>query len=749
MIVRSFSLAIIHKTEFYDNFATINGGAIVLINAKMILKESLLSNSSSRNRGGAIDANENSSLKVNKCEFRDNFAVDLGGGAINAEYTTSITIDDSIFMQNILSEGIGGALLVTSTVLILNNSSFLQNGVRAAGGAIAATQSELHFKNTCNLEQNLACYGGAIYAVDSVLYVDKSIKIVLNTALVLGGGALLQYSKLICQHGATITVLNNSASTSGGGIYTTNSKITVHFNRGSHSDEGSAVYFTNNSAKLGGGVYLELGSELFIEKIGLFHKNSSRIRCNFCFFSNHADLGGAIYIADETNYETCSSTSRWGHYCFLQSLSPYSSICVSETDECIYTSVRFEQNTALDSGGPVLYGGLLDRCVIRPGSEFQSQKRNKTTGKVEVILTDGLTSFKLLTKIGNLSNSDFDTVISSSPVRVCLCTPDGRPDCSYKALSIAVKKGFNFNVSLVAVDQVEHTLGTVSIFSSLRFAQSGLGDSQLIQKTNDDCTNLTFSIHSPHNSETLTLYAEGSCRNASNSYLSIDIMFSACTCPIGFQPKVSKVTNCVCECDSKLPKSITVCNVYKHALLRQNNFWITSSVLKNNSHGYLFYPYCPFDYCLCPDSNVYINLNTVNGSDVQCANKCSGILCGSCQPGFSLSLGSSCCIQCSKTWRRNLAAILAASVLSGVIVVALILVLNLTVATGTLNGILFYANIIHSNKNMYFSSSITKFLSVFVSWLNLEIGLDVCFYDSMNMYQKRGCKWCFLPMSFH
>ena len=744
MIVRSFSSAIIHKTEFCDNYATDNGGAIVLMFADLILNKCILCNCSSRNRGGAIDANEKSGLKVYKCEFRNNFAVDLGGGAINAEYTTSVIIDESTFIQNTLSEGIGGALLVSSTTLTINNCSFLQNGVRSAGGAIAATQSQVYFRSACNLEQNIAYYGGAIYAIDSTLYVYKNMTLMLNTAFVLGGGALLQYSKLICQNHGIIAVVNNSAATKGGGIYATNSRITVHFNRGSDSIRGSTVYFTNNSAKLGGGIYLEFASELFIEKIGLFHEqNEGKILCNFCFFSNHANLGGAIYVADETNYETCSSTSRWGHYCFLQSLSPYPSSCVAETDECNYASVRFEQNTAFDSGGPVLYGGLLDRCIIRAGSEFESQKQNKSTGQVEVILMNGLTSFKHLSKIGNLSNSEVNTVINSSPVRVCLCTPEGRPDCSYKAPLIRVKKGFNFNVSLVAVDQVNHTLGAVSIYSSLRYAQSGLGDSQLIQMTNNHCTNLTFSIHSPLNSETLTLYADGPCRNASNSSLSLDIMFSTCTCPIGFQSKVSEITNCVCECDSNLPKFITNCNSYNHTLLRKSNFWIRSTAVKSNLHDYLFYPYCPFDYCLRPDTNIYINLNNANGADIQCANNRSGTLCGSCKPGLSLSLGSSRCIQCSKTWRRDLAAVLAAYLLSGVIVIAVILVLNLTVATGTLNGILFYANIIDSNSNMYFSSSLTKFLFVFISWLNLEIGFDVCFINSMTAYQKTWLQMVF------
>ena len=74
----------------------------------------------------------------------------------------------------------------------------------------------------------------------------------------------------------------------------------------------------------------------------------------------------------------------------------------------------------------------------------------------------------------------------------------------------------------------------------------------------------------------------------------------------------------------------------------------------------------------------------------------------------------------------------------------LILVLNLTVAIGTLNGILFYANVIDSSgTNMYFSSPVTKFLFMFISWLNLEIGLDVCFHESLNMYWKTWLQLAF------
>ena len=229
-------------------------------------------------------------------------------------------------------------------------------------------------------------------------------------------------------------------------------------------------------------------------------------------------------------------------------------------------------------------------------------------------------------------------MISSSPARICFCTPDGQSDCNYKPPPITIKKGFYFNVSIVTVNQVNHTMRNVSIRSSLRHAQNGLGDGQLIQTTKYKCSNLTFSIHSPHDFETLTLYAEGPCWK-------VDIKFSTCACPIGFQPRVSEVTNCVCECDSNLPKYVTDCNSQNQTLWRDSNFWITFSTMSdtNKSRGYLSYPYCPFDYCRLPDSGIYIDLNVANGADAQCANNRSGILCGVCRPGLSLLLDSSRC----------------------------------------------------------------------------------------------------------
>lgn len=77
--------------------------------------------------------------------------------------------------------------------------------------------------------------------------------------------------------------------------------------------------------------------------------------------------------------------------------------------------------------------------------------------------------------------------------------------------------------------------------------------------------------------------------------------------------------------------------------------------------------------------------------------------------------------------------------------VILLLWLNLTVAIGTLNSIIFYANIINANQNIYFSQPYLTFVPVFISWLNLNIGFDVCFFEGMNVYDKTWIQLAF-PM---
>ena len=138
-----------------------------------------------------------------------------------------------------------------------------------------------------------------------------------------------------------------------------------------------------------------------------------------------------------------------------------------------------------------------------------------------------------------------------------------------------------------------------------------------------------------------------------------------------------------------------------------------------------------------------MNLNIPNGADTQCAYNHSGILCGGCQENFSLSLGSSRCLPCHSHWPAVLVVILLAAIVAGILLVTALLALNMTVVVGLINGFIFYANIVAANSTVFFPSSEPNFPSVFVAWLNLDIGIDVCFFDGLDAYTKTWLQLAF------
>ena len=72
-----------------------------------------------------------------------------------------------------------------------------------------------------------------------------------------------------------------------------------------------------------------------------------------------------------------------------------------------------------------------------------------------------------------------------------------------------------------------------------------------------------------------------------------------------------------------------------------------------------------------------------------------------------------------------------------------LLALNMTVAVGLINGFVFYANIVAANSAVFFPSSEPSFPTVFVAWLNLNIGIDVCFFDGLDAYTKTWLQLAF------
>ena len=119
---------------------------------------------------------------------------------------------------------------------------------------------------------------------------------------------------------------------------------------------------------------------------------------------------------------------------------------------------------------------------------------------------------------------------------------------------------------------------------------------------------------------------------------------------------------------------------------------------------------CPYDYCkqgtiTFNSSQLIVNVLAIEG----------GILCGSCTNGYSITLGSNKCKNCTDDGYIALVVVFA---VAGIALVVLLIVLNLTVSVGTINGFIFFANIVKLKDRIFFC-----ILNRFLYCISLFLGL--------------------------
>ena len=751
------------STVDMDNNTFINNvalyGAMVTYNDTFSISSTTFNNNSADRYGGVMITLGDSSFIISNSTFSYNRAAD--GGVMHTFEETSFTISTSTFTNNRATTS-GGVFRCSGGTLYIDNSNFSLNAVSNQGGGLIFTlQCSTHITNSTFNENSGSLYtfnsnlnfsghltfensmepviagngvtsqeGGAITSFQSTVIFTRESIVHFSNNRASDGGALLATESTITIYGET-TIANNMANSSGGGISLKQSRLEIKGKcqfvnnvavrgGGIHASSSTIAVFqpgtlkvTNNSAKFGGGIYLEVNPNLYILK------NTYDYRVNYLmnFTGNHANYGGALYVSDDTNSGACSPDIE----CFIQTLALHQ----ATSDEYFRhntENILFSENTASEQGTN-LFGGLLDRCIPSPFAEVYLNPRIHYSGA---------------TYLGNISNIVIDNdSISSRPVRVCFCNSEHEPDCSYQHPVIRVQKGKAFNVSLVAVDQVNHTVDA-NITVSLSSSDGGFDEGQQIQSVVRNCNNLTFNVFSPHDFETLNLYSDGPCGSATLSTSHVTIEFIECTCPVGFEPlsNSQSSTKCECDCDSALSLYITECNITTSSVLRKDtNSWITY-INDTDPPEYVIYQNCPFDYCQPQTQSVTINFNLPNGADSQCAYDRTGVLCGACKEDLSLSLASSRCVPCHTHWPAVFVVILLAAAIAGILLVTALLALNMTVSVGLINGFIFYANIVSAGSAVFFPSSEPSFPSVFVAWLNLDIGIDVCFIDGLDAYAK-------------
>ena len=267
------------------------------------------------------------------------------------------------------------------------------------------------------------------------------------------------------------------------------------------------------------------------------------------------------------------------------------------------------------------------------------------------------------------------------------------------------------------------------------------------------CTNIKYKIKSRSDEETLTLtpylpylYYNSHTRDLAtagiedNLFQQLFLDLKINPCPLGFLQN----DNGGCYCQPSITKSNLYCNVSDYTIQRSEQQWVGVTHDHNNANqhpGVIAHQHCPFHFCSTTKESLSLRLEN---QDEQCAFNRKGILCGECKENLSRVLGTSNCMKCTNTYTT---VIIVSWLFLGILIVIFLTALDLTVSVGTINGLTFYANIIRAQHDTFFTtdSASNSFLSKFIAWLNLDQGMEMCFYDGLDSYAITGLQY-FYPI---
>ena len=445
------------------------------------------------------------------------------------------------------------------------------------------------------------------------------------------------------------------------------------------------VYFSghnviqNNRDTEGAGIKMESKAQIIVSGILMLYNNTA---------DKH---GGAILVK-----QPIFSLQR-------------SSICTIWFDNT-FSSVIFSGNRA-QKGGSDMYGAILMGCETHYDSIASHKGHpNETSWYLETPLMKHL----------HFSNTDTLSSMSSDPVMVCFCnTTTNLPDCSDRIHHIQTYPGLEINTSIATVGYYGGTSpGDVQVSAQHATIVRYYGQNQ---------TTNCFQLHILlQNTSSTTALVDIRVKNVLHG-LGVSIGVDILECPIGFTKMLGK-----CQCSQLLINVQCLLSAKPFKFLRLGNSWFAYI---NNTQCVTGTTNCPFDYC--NRSNVSFD---IIAPDRQCVAERTGILCGQCQSNLSIMLGSNHCGTCSNCWYLFLLPVFG---LIGIVLVVVLMFLNLSVSVGTINGLLFYANMVKLNEAFFSPNGSVFVISQFISWLNLDLGIDVCLFDGLDGYWNTWLQFVF------
>ena len=690
--------ASVFLNNFTSNFGT--SGALYTEHSKVIITNALFMNNHSPGSGGAVQFNH-SDVTIQSVNMINNSGVFAGAmRAVNCTFQSS---GMNSFQQNRATFGYAGAVLIdfSDSPYLGGENRFIGNLAVSYGGGLDFYRVQSAMINGTNIyRNNKALFGGAIAIFNSSVQFHGESLFEDNEGHSNAGAVNIETSSVTLNGGdKTVTFRGNAARSAGGSIATYDTQLNLN---------GNFLFDGNTVLGVGGAMAIYGTTRLLLQPP--FHAMYTENRAT--------TFGGAIYFADSVSSALCSENALPPE-CFLAFNTSYDLLNSTQI------SFSFINNTA-DGGGEILYGGQLNRCRLlfqddmavdncgnRIDSGVQYEKSLLDIAESELFVLQGSENVK--------------SAISSPPERLCTCDDNSTVLCNSDSLfkTLEIMPGQEFSITLVTLGQTNQNVGA-TILSRNIDADSKYILSPAIQSTSQSCTRVSYRLFVTEAVEDASVsykfFLDGPCQSLGDGGIHIDL--SVQPCPVGFMFSTQE-HECVCE---EMIQFLTKnCYIDNQSINRpHNDFWMAIRSVNDTHRGFVLHnESCPLDYCIETDMNV-----TLSNPDEQCNVGRQGTLCGTCSKNFSLALGSLHCLPCTNSYL----ALIIPFALAGIVLIVVLFLLQLTVATGTINGLIFYANIVQANQQAFFPRATINIFTVFIAWLNLDLGIETCFYDGLNIY---------------
>ena len=621
------------------------------------------------------------------------------------------------------------SLIISGTRFVSNSDIWFTN--LGAGpifiGTVNAVAIKVLFKK-CVFESNAAFQDGAsIYAIAyKEATTSSSVSIVLEDIEATNNFQSIKHLKLPVFNSGIFSFHSiHSVNITGTSVFKNNHGSVVEAVDTNVYLSGN-ITFNGNSGLKGAAIRLEGDSHLFFLN-GITAK----------FTNNHAQLeGGAIYVGSSE----VSTTLRNSCVFVFKSLT---------------SNVKFYGNTAINAGSSIYIESMFD-CFINQSSDHISS--------VEEVMKYYKGHFEFAA-----NSSDRLFSLSTQPSSLVVCDANNNHRVSvpqYRAypgqriqLYVAAVDALNQNVySTVAIDFTTSKHSNVNLWLSYE-------DKEQVLNEGINCTLITVAVHIQN--EKVTSFDSELVLSLPGFPLFRKIKVKIQPCPIGFVLN-KKMGDCTCSSvfyskaliESLMEEFHASCNIDTLTIARSKagNTWAgIMSIAGKNIFGIA--PLCPVDYCNCVPSLYFCSSDgsislvspitgNCNNSVPLCLHQRVGPLCGSCGE-LSVVFGSSECRECSNKWLWTLVLY----VVAGPLFIYLLFALRLTLTTGTLNGIIFFAqtancgmldllsvcHITYQRRLLWLANISYTFLSL----LNLNLGFSLCFYNGMTELWKTGLSLVF------